>query len=371
MTDRADLKYNPIEEAIKAKNDLENKDLRIRRSNIEERYNDLLIRERKRDSLKSVGDRLGNYNESRVTDLIRRNDDYITMAKQAKTFLGLEIFKDKVAFFPRNIILIGATTGTGKTTTSANITLSTIRQNGKILILTNEENINDILNRIVFLLNGWAYTDHDKITEEQQKECSRLYPFLLQRIEIIDDFYNGVGGTTTTLEGIKSICEAAKAKADSGQVQYDVIIIDYIQNVISSTNSANMEQWKVISNLGNYLDQFKNVYNCPIVLLSQLKSSQDEDVDFKDRIEKSKAIMNVATTAIEVRSDMANLKSEFIIKKSRFKNSFGKKVAVGYDRGKFVEYTSEFANMVRINNDRKKHNIIMSNAIKNGEGTNV
>jgi replicative DNA helicase len=371
MTDKTEQIFNPIEEAIKKRNDFEQKNFKIRESYVEEKYSDLLVRKSKKEALKSVESKLGACDPDRINDLIKKNNDYLAMAKNSRIFLGLKIFEDKIAFFPRNIILIGATTGEGKTTVSTNIILSTIMQKGKILILTNEENTNDMLNRIVFLLNNWVYTDHNKITEEQRITCEKLYPILLQRIEIVDDFFNGVGGTTTTLEGIKSVCEALKVKADKYKIQYDVIILDYIQNVSGSTDNPSMDQWKVISNMGSYLDQFKNVYDAPIILLSQLKSSQDEDADFKDRIEKSKAIMNIATTAIELRIDRENLRSEFIIKKSRFKNSVGKKIPVGFKKGEFVEYTSEFANTVRINNDRRNHSKLISSPINNGGNTNV
>lgn len=333
--------------------------------------NDVQYRELKeRQAQKQAFDILpiGQDIRNRASRLSQENAEYIRLAKNSAVFLGMEEFKDKVALFPRNIILIGAETGTGKSTTVANFIESYIKQKKRVLIVTNEEYPTDILNRVVFLINNWAYTDHDSITEAQIAECERLYPILMERIEIINDKFNGIGGTTTTLEGIMSICKTLAKKLEDGEPPYDAILIDYIQNIRTSIDVPTLVQWQVLNRLGASLDNYKSQYPAPFILFSQLKSSNNETSDFKDRIEGFKAVMNHATTAIEVKIDRENLRSEFIFRKNRFKGCVGISVFVGFERGRYVKYDKKFMTETRLRNDQKKHESLMGDIWSNKKG---
>lgn len=357
-----DLVKQASDEAL----ELREKEYELRKHRVEYQHVELQERLAQKKAFKNlpIGQNIGE----RAKSLIKENREYIEYAKKATVFLDLEVFKDKVALFPRNIILIGAQTGTGKSTTGANFILSHVMKKKKVLVITNEEYPTDILNRVICLIHGWAYTNHDEVTPEMQSEFDRLYPLLMQKIEIIHDMFNGVGGTTTTLEGIQSIYDTLYQQYKSGEKPYDAIIIDYIQNIKSSLNYPNIPQWQVLDKFGALSDAWKGLYPAPIILLSQLKEkSSDGDDNFKDRIEKFKAVMNHATTAIEVVADRENLRSEWIFRKSRFKDCVNSRAFTGYNKGKYVEYTSEFARKVELKNTEKKHRDLMGKVFKNKE----
>lgn len=348
---------NPIKQAMIEGEELREKEYEIRKRRVELQHHELKIREAQQNAFSNLP--IGQNTTERALRLADENEEYVRLAKKSATFLNMDVFKDKVALFPRNILLFGAETGTGKSTTVANFTESYLRKGKRVLIITNEEYTTDILNRVVFLMNNWAYTNHDEITEEQLAECRRAYPVLLKRIEVIDDKFNGLGGTTTTLEGIQGICNHIADKFRGGEIPYDAVLIDYVQNIKYSTQNTGLVQWQVLDRLGAFLDNWKAEYPAPILLFSQLKGSGDGSTDFKDRIEKFRAIMNHATTAIEVKADRDNLRTEWTFRKNRFKGAVGISVFTGYDKGRYIEYNQDFMNQVRLKNEQKKHAKLM------------
>ena len=351
---------NPIKKAIAESEELKAKEFEIRKKRVEIQHRELQIRQLQQKAFDKLP--IGQNIVERAKKLAAENEEYIKLARKSAVFLSMDIFKDKVALFPRNILLFGAETGTGKSTTVANFTESYLLQGKRVLIITNEEYPTDILNRIVFLMNNWAYTNHDEVTNEQLAECDRMYPILMKRIEIIDDKFNGIGGTSTTLEGIQGICNNLERKLKNDGISYDAILIDYIQNIKYSTENPGLAQWQVLDRLGSFLDNWKAHYPAPILLFSQLKSTNADNTDFKDRIEKFKAVMNHATTAIEVKADRDNLRTEWTFRKNRFKGAVGISVFTGYDKGRYVEYSKEFMNKVRLKNEKKQHAKLMGNA---------
>jgi len=345
---------NPIKEAIVEGEVLKEKEYELRKTRVEIQHKELKERQKQQEAFGILP--IGQNIEERADKLVVENEEYVKLAKQSATFLSMDIFKDKVALFPRNIILIGAETGTGKSTTVANYIESSLKQGKRLLVITNEEYSTDILNRVVFLLNGWAYTNHDEITDEQLAECKRLYPQLMKRVEIIDDKFNGIGGTTTTLEGIKSVCETITKQYQAGHKPYDGgILIDYVQNIKTSIEIPHLAQWQVLDRLGAWMDNWKGTYPAPALLFSQLKATNSDNDSFKDRIEKFKAVMNHATTAIEVKADRENLRTEWIFRKNRFKGAVGISVFTGYEKGRYIDYDQEFMTKTRLKKDAKKH----------------
>jgi predicted ATP-dependent serine protease len=322
-----------INEHIDKLKELGEKKHAIETAKINWQYEDLEKREREHKAFSNL--RIAPLSKEGVDRLIHSNREYIELARTGSVFLGIDDFDGVVPMFARNIIFVAAKTGTGKSTTSANITLQAIRQNKRVLVITNEENPTDILNRIIFNLRGWHYSDHRKITPEQQAEMDKMYPLLNQRISIVDDGSNGVGGTTTTLEGIEAILSTLKQE----EVKYDVIIIDYIQNIISSLKIPSLDQWKVIDRVGKMLDQFKSHYNAPIIVMSQLKEG---DAPFKERIEKCKSFLNSVTCAIEIDTDFEAKTTSWTIRKARFNGTNGKVITTGFDKGRYVKYDVEF-----------------------------
>lgn len=301
----------------------------------------------------------GSLSKEQIEKIQVDSYEYIHAARNCMRFINKD-FDGIIPYFRKNLILVGGKTGEGKSTTVSNIAASTLRQINpdtgercKVLVITNEEKVEDVYNRITCYAKGWSYTNHDRFTDEQIKTFNDYIPVLAKDgwLTVIDDSHGStaempMSGVTTSLEGIKAIFDNLIANKQ----YFSAICIDYYQNVKTSKKNPSMNEWEVQAQLAALLDQYKNIYPAPIVLMAQVAPPNEENtVPFKYRIEGRKSILNVCTACIEMVADRENLRTEWLIHKSRFNESVGSSFKTGYDKGRFVEYTPEFqTNVIKI-----------------------
>ena len=280
--------------------------------------------------------------------------DYFRDVKDSRVFIN-NSFRGKIPYFLRNIILVAAETGQGKSTACANLALHALSQNQRALVISNEENEQDIYNRVTCLFKGWSYTDHTMFSPIQVETFQTMIGHLSHRLSVIDDSYDGAPGATSTIEGVESILNSLLDK----EVKFDVIIIDYYQNIERSINNPLMSNWQVQERFANFIDKFKNIYPAPIVILAQ-KKKDSEDLSFKESIEGRKIIVNKATCAINVKADREGLRTAWTIEKSRFPEAMGETIYTGYDKGKYVPYDHLFQKHVQDMKDKREQKERMS-----------
>ncbi len=344
--------------------DLRQKQEALFKNKVNHQYDEMIKRKEVAEKAKKI-DLSFETQAKEISITQQESDDYLILAKQGKIFLNNE-FKNAVPMFPKNLILIGAKSGDGKSTTSANISYNTAIQKGRVLVITNEEHKVDVYNRITCLHMGWAYINHDQFTEAQRGIFRKAMEIWFQRVTVIDDSYNNGTGCTTTIEGIQSILESLIIQ----KIHYDVIIIDYYQNISHSVLNPYLQNWEVQMKLASYLDQFKNRYMAPIIILAQLQASTDKErIPYKQRIEGSKQIYNRATCAIEMMAEREQLRTGWVFKKTRFSEAIGKTIYTGYDKGKFVPYTSEFSAEVLRKMGEKQYKQQLSKAFSDNKNT--
>lgn len=340
--------------AIQEAQKLKEMESEIHKTYITNKFNEL--QQRKSDIEASENFSIDNLATEEYYESLRKsNIKYFEDIQQSAIFLGNE-FSQKVPYFSNNLILVGAQSGNGKSTISANLALSTILQGKNVLTITNEEVVSDCYNRVTCLQKGWFYVDHKKFTKEQVDYFNTQYPVLGNNMKVIADYHNGRSGLTTTIEGIVSIME----KVLQSKFKFDAILIDYFQNISHSNNYPSLEEWKVLDKMAQYLDNYRKIYPAPIVLFSQLKPAQEDDTTpFKERIERCKSIYNKATCAIEVVADPENKATIFKIHKSRFTEGIGKEIKMGFDRGRYVSYDADFLNKINNIAEIKKKNELL------------
>ena len=308
----------------------------------------------------------------------KENREYMDAAKKKLSFIiadeeenHMYAFDKFIPFFRKNLILIGAKTGDGKSTTVANIAYHMMLQKNKTtgepartLVITNEERKEDVYNRITCLIKGWSYTNHDKFTDEQIIEFNKFIPHLSKRVTVIDNVHEGAHGVTTSLEGIEGIFENLLANG----VKYDCVVIDYYQNIIISKKNPKLVDYEVQAMLARSLDRYKNEYPAPIVLLAQVNAADDDgNPPFYWRIQGRKLIMTVCTFAAEMLVDKIHKVTRWHIWKSRFAESIGETIETGFKDGRFIHYTEEFARSIQANLDRRRSEQINREiGLKNG-----
>ncbi len=310
------------------------------------------IQQNEKDMAIAKATNFGALSPEQIVAIQNANDEYIAAAKNAMNFIN-PVFDNKVPFFRKNFILLGARTGEGKSTAVANIAYGVMTSKHPVtgktlrtLVLTNEEKAEDFYNRVTCLVKGWHYTNHNLFTKEQTDTFRQMIPVLASngRLTVIDNNHNGAHGVTTSIEGIATVFDNLLEKKE----YYDVIIIDYYQNIIHSQKYPHLSENEVQARLSRMMDKYKNEYPAPIVMMAQITPPDKEDrIPFQHRIKGRKIIMDPATFAAEMVRDTKNLRTRWVVHKSRFTEAIGSDWWTGYDYGKFVPYTTEFAEKVQ------------------------
>jgi hypothetical protein len=296
-----------------------------------------------------------------IEKIQKDNMEYIQAARKALRFINRE-FDAIVGYFRKNLILIGAYSGHGKSTAVANIARETLRQISKVtnkpckvLIITNEEKTEDVFNRITCLIHGWNYVNHDKFTDEQIATFHKFIPILGKYMTVVDDNFNGVPGTTTSLEGICGIFDNMIRDG----TYYDSVLFDYYQNVTYSKENPKMSEFEVQALLSHKLDQYKNTYNAPITVMAQCDPPDDANTPFMYRIKGRKLIFAKATMVLEMVAEQEKQRTTWTVWKSRFTNSIGKEFHTTFDKGKILPYDPEMAKKIMAANEEKEADKIM------------
>ena len=351
-------KINPLalalEQAMIQSNELDIKTNKIKEVRTNTQFNKIVENETKKQAMDAISlfSKPAEYYER----LNQENAEYLENAALSPQFLT-DDFSEIVPFFEKNLILIGAKSGEGKSTIAANIAYSTIQQNRHCLMITNEEVDTDVFNRVTCLIKGWPYNNHKSFSKEQIKTFGDNYILLGKRLSVINDMSNGSGGTTTSIQGLKGILD----KVIASDIKPGCIIIDYFQNINEDIDAIGEGEYFVLKKVASLLDKYRKYVGCPIVIMCQLKAESDENSDFKFRIEHCKEIYTKATCALEVKADRDNRRTIFTVRKARFTNSLGKDIYVGFSKGQYVKYDLAFKTKARLDSDSKKHEGLTAN----------
>lgn len=306
------------------------------------KYDDIQERTSQLNALQNLN--IDKEDPSIVQKIAEANEQYLIAAKKAGVFLNND-FKNVVPLFPKNVIVVAAETGVGKSTIASNLAYHAAIQGQRVLMIVNEESPGDVYNRITCLGRGWAYVNHSSFTDEQCKIFKEMTIALRDRIVVIDDGYApNFQHLTTSIEGVEAVLNSVILNEN----KFDLIIIDYYQNIDKSIRVPSLADHQAQYRFCKYIDQFKNRVNAPIVILAQLKTSGETKLSFKESIEGRKGLMNISTCSLRVTKEVENRRTGFTVEKSRFTKSLGQTIWVGFDKGRYIPYTPEFQNKVQL-----------------------
>ena len=290
---KEDDKMNELMKALEESSAFEKKsqELRTKKMELDEhRVNVELERMRQENKelelVKSAD--YGRISDKEIGIIIQNSEDYMEAARHKSQFINND-FDDVVPFFRKNLILIGGSTNNGKSTIVTNIIRSTISQKNadgslkRALVITNEQSREDFYNCTACQIKGYEYVNHHEFTDQQRSEFKVITTFLAGNglVTVIDNNHNGSLGATTTVEGIKAIFDSLIENKE----YYDVVLIDYYQNFIMSKLNPKLDEYNSQRMLAKLLDQYKNSYPAPIVLLAQSRPQlEDETIPFKVRL---------------------------------------------------------------------------------------
>lgn len=304
-------------------------------NDVQTRHQQMQIRKEEEEKLSKID--LSVHNTQYYEQIAKDSKEHLTSIRHSGVFLD-DAFRDSVSFFGKNLILVMATTGDGKTTLSANLGHGALRQGQRVLMITNEENVQDMYNRVTCFFRGWTYNNHKDFTDDQINHFSEMIIKLSKKMTVVDDNYNGATGVTTTLEGVQAILESTLKPGN----EFDVIIVDYYQNITRSNKMPQLDQYTVQDMFSKWLKQFIKRSPAPVVVLAQRKPRLKEQRDYKEALEGRKSIANDATIVIEIQAERDLYRTAFTIRKTRFPDSLNKTIYMGFERGRYVSYNEEF-----------------------------
>jgi hypothetical protein len=342
---------SPVSEEFQKKmleeSELLSKEALIKKTRIENQYKQVIHGIETTEKIKSI-----DFIAPNDLDISSIQEDYLReedLGKVRRTFIRPE-FKD-VPHGPYQLILVGARSGEGKSTTAANLALGTIKDGKKVLLITNEETPYDSYNRVTALQNGWPFSKGANYTDEQKKIFFENMPVLSKQMKVIHENYGNGNGITTTIEGICGITgQMLDAYLKTG-IYYDTVIFDYYQNIKSSNENPSLTEFQVQKLFYNHINQFKKKYPASFVVLAQVRAEKEDKngnvIEFKERIEGTKEIYNAATCAIEMKSHKTDRMTEWLIRKHRWQSDLAQqRIVTGWDKGLYVEHNIEFIESV-------------------------
>lgn len=315
-------------------------------------------KEQKREELRTMSDAVRKievtgklkriFDNQQINDILQNTDltsDWDNIAEKARIkamqrescipFVYPEL-NDIIQLAAGSLALFAASTGSGKSTLTANIAKTLIKAKKKVLLIINEEESDDVGARISCLDLGVSihkYKIKGGITdEEKEKIITNMVNISRNHITICGLDFKGKSSITTSPEGMKALLTSATGK-------FDAVLIDYYQNVNTSIVNPGLKAHEANEMFANDLDYFKNTIGCPIILMAQIRRGE---TDYKDRLEGRRLILNKCTDIFELKTDKEHSRSILIIHKDRWLGNQGEEIPMGYKGGAYIPYNQAF-----------------------------
>lgn len=314
--------------------EIKNKDAFVKQHQIEQRYEKVIQQESQAASMKI--DPTKAYAKGKIR---AENDAYQQVIEKKLPFIN-HMLSEIVPVAAGNVYLIGGVTGGGKSTTVANIIIPILDQKHKILVITNEERRNDVYSRVACRNLGLSFYKlkrgllHAETRTKISDECERLEDLMT----VIGTDFQDNSDMVCTPEGLKVVFEHFAPG-------HDVMLFDYYQNITISHVNDDPQPWVHQATFSTFLNIFKNTFNGPIFVMSQLMEAKEKhSSSFKDRIEGRKSIANVAPVHIEIKPNKEDYTTIFHVHKDRLTSNDGARMRMGFNKesGQYVPYNDDF-----------------------------
>ncbi len=318
------------EKKILSRAEMFEKEQELKRMRIEEEYARREVKQKiaeriGRFSLKEIEARKGDSNAIKLIGTLERDAQLI---RQAVTFINPALTAAS-PLCPGAVYLIGAASGTGKSTTTAAIAHGLYLQGKSTFVISNEETEAKIIARIACIELGIDFNQYvqDKLPMNIRKqiahEIQKIEPF----VSVADD---PIASTT-----VESISDLIQEVDDSGR--YSCIVIDFLQRISKSVTVPTAERTQVLYTFKDVVTDYAQHAKTPIVVMTQLipLSSDETERNVETRIKFCKGFYEAAASVIEVIKIKGIPASTFYVAKGRFsKAEVG--ITCKYENGKFT-----------------------------------
>jgi len=276
-------------------------------------------------SLAEIEARKGKDNAKRLVGVLERDADLI---RKAVMFVNGAL-STVCPLCPGGIYLVGAASGTGKSTFTAATAHGLYMQGLKTFIISNEETEAKILARIACIELGLDFNLYvqDKLPTSFRKQVAHKILEIEPYVTVMDDPI-----ASTTLEKIESILQEVNASG-----AYSCVIVDFLQRINKSTVVPSIERVDALYRFKDIATDYAQHAKVPVIVMTQLVplSSDETERNFESRIKWSRGFYEAAAAAIEIIKIKGIPVSTFYIAKGRFSKA-EVSISCKYENGKFT-----------------------------------
>ncbi len=281
------------------------------------------------DELRNFGD------QSDLKEIVAAIARHNRMLKERLTLINDSLTK-AIPLVRENLYLFAAYTGSGKSSTAANISYPLWKQGKKVLIISNEETQKDVISRIACLEAGINFQSviRGEITKMEEMSYVVHIPSIKQHVIVI----SAEDPRTTRLEGMKNILDAARNE------DFAAIIIDYFQLIKYSEQFPNKEPYKVMMEFKDYLNGYVKTATAPVIMFAQLWSLSKrpaKGTELDSRLKECASIQDGASVVVEIVPNFQESTTDFLVCKDRFFGRKGEKLTCPYQKGRFLDAVSD------------------------------
>lgn len=319
----SELKINSRVDLFEAKQELEK--ARVQEGLVKLNQKKVLQERLENYSLSEIESRKGLTNARRLVGVLERDADLV---RKAIMFVNGAL-STICPLCPGGIYLVGAASGTGKSTFTAATAHGLYTQGLKTFIVSNEETEAKILARIACVELGIDFNLYvqDKLPSPFRKQIAHKILEIEPYVTVMDDPI-----ASTTLEKIESILKEVN---DSGN--YSCVIVDFLQRINKSTVVPGIERTDALYRFKDIATDYAQHAKVPVIVMTQLVplSSDETERNFESRIKWAKGWIEAAAAAIEIIKIKGIPVSTFYVAKGRFSKA-EVSISCKYENGKFT-----------------------------------
>ena len=319
----SELKINSKVELFEAKQELEK--AKVQEGMVKLKQRQALNERLENYSLSEIEARKGSVNAKRWVGILERDADII---RKAVMFINPAL-SAMCPLCPGAVYLMGAASGTGKSTTTAAIAHGLYTQGLNTFIISNEETEAKILARIacIELSIDFNLYVQDKLPPNFRRQIAQKIVEIEPFVTVMDDPI-----ASTTLEKIDAVLQEVNSSK-----RYSCVIVDFLQRINKSTIVPSIERTDALYRFKDLITDYAQHAKVPVVVMTQLipLSSDESERNFETRIKFCKGFMESAAAAIEIIKVKGIPVSTFYVAKGRFSKA-EISISCRYENGRFI-----------------------------------
>jgi replicative DNA helicase len=256
--------------------------------------------------------------------------------KNGPSFIGWQ-FDQYFKLIPGTLCTVGAYSGRGKTTIGANVALSFIEQDKKVLIISNEEPVKTYFDRVATAKFGVSYYSFKNGTcskDENKSVIEFISKVNTSKQMAVLDYEISKGGTTKDAWVLNFLSKVA-ADVTMGKYSTDVVVIDYLQNIESQFGSQE-SSYETLKKFCVELKNRANMFPFAIVVLAQMHSDDKRSGNSSDtKFIGGGPIIQNSMIVVEARADIEKQQTRF--KMTKLRDGGSGEITMSFRNGKFIE----------------------------------